>query len=436
MLSAQMIRARQPNLPRMAELALERLGRPTELVEIYDHVRALGFQPSSDLVGIAELGTALYRNRDRFAPLSEDTWILAAWDAREPNQPTEPPDLTASIKALLAKEQGALTLRTLVNRLNDTTHPDVGTSEVLEALKAGEEFELVSPGRYALRGTVPSDPLLELWLPEKPTPASAPIAVSDEDVAHLVILLSHYDRLMSAEEIVQEAVSLRGWKEASVERAHAILDSRPERFIRIKDRYYGLPEWEGSAKALLFGSGWPRVLASLIHEHLRNKRRGEDVEGLIMTLGNDPRWPVDAPKSVKAVQALLDRYDHVFMRITRRRADRAEEREVWTLQPYARDAAPVAPRPLSLEPVHPLGPGVPLEMPHPNPLIRDELARLAHVALRHLARSATAEEILEVMTTKLKWSGGDDANEALARALAHHGDFFRKVRADRYSVKR
>lgn len=420
----------------MAEIALERLGQPTELQEIYDYVRSLGFQPSNDLVGIAELGTVLYRYRDQFTPVSEDVWTLTAWQKQAESRTGEAPDLRARIKELLTKERGALSLRILVNRLNDSDHPHVSTTEVLQALKADPEFELVSPGRYALRGSVPSDPLLDLWLPEEPTQPRQAITVRDKDVGDIAALLSAFDRLMTAEELAEAAVLQRYWQKASVERARAVLESRPERFIRIKDRYFGLAAWEGSAKALLFGSGWARVLASLIHEHLRNTSRGEDVEGLIMALGNDPRWPVDAPKAIKSVQALLDRYDHVFMRITRRRADRAKEREVWTLQPYARDAEPIAPRPLSPQPAHPLGAGVPRDMPTPNPLIRDEVARLAHVALRYLARSATVDEILDLMTTKLKWTAPNDARQELADTLARSTDLFRKVRADRYSVKR
>lgn len=437
MLALSMVQNRLPNLPRMAEAALRRLGRPTELAEIYDHVRTLGFEPASDLVGIAELGTALYRNRDRFTPITEDTWSLVTWDEVPEVALPQPPALTESIRSMLAREGRAVMLKTIANRLRRTTHPDVTVRDVLDVLKGNEEFELVSPGRYALRGAAPNDPLLDLWLPPEPAPEPSPrIEVSDDDVARMVLLLSHFDRLMAVDELAQAAVELRHWREPDALRAQAIVDSAPTRFLLIKGRYYGLAEWEGSAKALLFGSGWQRALAGLIHEYLR-RRRGEDVESLVMTLGNDPRWPLDAPKTIKAVQALLDRYDHVFMRITRRRADGgAEAREVWTLQPYAREAEPIAPRPLSLKPTHPLGPGVPLDMPHPNPLIRSEVARLAHVALRHLGRSASVEEIVDLMITKLKWSSSGDARQVTANTLARRKDLFRKVRAGRYALRR
>lgn len=436
----------EPNLLRMAEVALTNLGQASELWEIYEHVQALGYQPGNHLVGMTELGTTLYKNQDHFTPNDDDTWTLAAWQQPTPTTPVLPatpatPQVTLAeaVETILREENGALSIRAIRNRIETTFNLLAPTTELLETLRSVPGVELVGPGRYALRGAAPTDPLLDLWLTPsdtKVTPAPTR-TVTSEEVTTVQDILNYFDRLMSVEEITEQAAYRHKWDPQDEGRVRAILEQSPDNFLKIKKRYYGLSQWEGSAKALLFGSGAQRVIASLVHEYLQRNRRGADLKQILMTLGNDPRWPHGAPKTINSVTTLLTKYDHVFMRIRRRRAGaNASDRQVWTLQPYAREATPIAPKLLSAAPAHPLGDEVPPEMPRPNPLIRSEIARLAHVAIRGIGRSATVDEISDLMLTKLNWKPSGSPKAVLINTLSRRKDLFRKVRAGRYAVRK
>lgn len=398
---------------------LQRSGAPLTLDELQKRILAEGWKTSDHEEMRSLLTQVLTDHRDLFESLTQG-WAMRAWGI--PDAQEHPLDVHGLLESAL-RERRPRSFRSLLNEVarRASRDPDAIAGIVMDTLTERDAFVNVAPGMYDLvaeAGHV--EPDLK-FLAADEEPAEDPLSTA------MTAALQAADRPLSLAELSAELPGglLQRPEDLRRVRRHATQD--PDRFRLVGKDHVALQAWQGSAKLLLYGMGEQFLLAALLHETLLEEPKPQPTKALLVRLGNDPRWPASATKSLQTLERVLRAYPHVFRRHERRRAqgtDAAPTRR-WSLRDEAATLKSVAPRRRRRRNVHPLGKDVPLDMPWPDPTIANETARLAEVALKHLQRPATLDELADLMQQQLGWRPSKNPKAMLRRALEAHKALFR-----------